>query len=67
MTPTPVALQISAAARLELLHAAREQDEIDALVGEPSRDRLADALAGAGDERVSTFESEIHSCDDPKP
>ena len=61
-TRTPVALQISEAALLEFLDAAREQNEIDALVSESARDRLADALAGTGDERVAAFESEIHSC-----
>ena len=46
---------------LEFLDAAREQNEIDALVSESARDRLPDAFAGTGDERVAAFESEIHS------
>ncbi len=41
----------------EILDAAREQHEVDPFVGEPTRDRLADAFAGTGDERRATFES----------
>ena len=34
--------------------------EVHALLRQPPGDGLADALAGAGDERGATFQSEIH-------
>ena len=46
---------------LQRVLAAREQDDVHALVGEPARDVLADALAGTGDERDAAFESKFHA------
>ena len=45
---------------IERLLAAREDDEVHALLREPAGDGLADSLAGAGDEGDAAFESEVH-------
>ena len=45
---------------IESFLAAREDDEVHALLREATGDRPADALAGAGDQSGSAFKSEVH-------
>ena len=61
ITRTPVAAWISSAARSSVVLAARQQDDVHALVGQAARDVLADALAGTGNQRDAVFESKVHN------